>query len=334
MKIVVRIPNWIGDAILARPALDSLAARYPEADIAIAAAGWVRDLFGGEGGRFRLLSLDGSGSTRDIKASAALRAERFDLGLLLTNSFGSALQLRQAGIPERWGYGRDGRGFLLTRAVKPPDPQTQPRHQVHYYLDLLKKLGLPTLPPSLRLDLSEAERDQARRRLEEMGAGDGRPLVILNPGASYGPAKRWPAERFAALAGLLVRGRRARILLTGSPAEAAVTAEVASLMDEPAIDGAGRTTLRELLGLISRAALFVSNDSGPMHMANALRVPVVAVFGPTEPRATGPFHVPSTVLHKEAPCGPCLYRVCPFDHRCLRAITAEEAYEACLAHLG
>ncbi len=334
MKIVVRIPNWIGDAILARPALDSLAAHFPDAEIAVAAAGWVRDLFGDEGGRPRILNLNGSGSPRDMKAAEALRAERFDLGILFTNSFGSALQFRKAGIPARWGYGRDGRGFLLTRAVRPPDPQAEPRHQVHYYLDLLGRLGIPAIAPSLRLGLSAAEREEAQRRLRELGAGDGRPLVVFNPGASYGPAKRWPAERFAVLAEHLRRARGARIVLTGSAGESAVTAEIASRMDEPPIDLAGRTTLRGLLGIIGEASLFVTNDSGPMHMANALRVPVVAIFGPTEPRATGPFHFPATVLRKDAPCGPCLYRTCPFDHRCMLAITAEEAFEACLAHLG
>jgi len=334
MKIVVRIPNWIGDAILARPALDSLAARFPEADIAVAAAGWVRDLFGEEAGGPRLLNLNGTGSPRDMKASQALRAEGFDLGILFTNSFGSALQFRKAGIPERWGYGRDGRGFLLTRSVRPPDPQAEPRHQVHYYLDLLAGLGLPTIRPSLRLSLSPAEKEEAGRRLRELGAEDGRPLVVLNPGASYGPAKRWPADRFAALAGLLRRSRRARIVLTGAAEEAPLTAEIAALLDEPPIDLAGRTSLRGLLGIISRAALFVSNDSGPMHIANALRVPVVAIFGPTEPRATGPFHFPSTVLYRNPPCGPCLHRTCPFDHRCLRAIAAEDVLDACLAHLG
>ncbi|MDD8025256.1 MAG: lipopolysaccharide heptosyltransferase II [Acidobacteriota bacterium] len=326
MKIVVRIPNWVGDAILARPALDSLAAHFPGAEIVVAAADWVRDLFGREEGGPRVLTLDGKGS------ADALRAEAFDLGLLFTNSFGTALQFRKAGIPERWGYRRDGRGFLLTKGVKPPDSQAEPRHHIHYYLDLLNKLGLPTLEPELRFRLAPNERREAKALLRAQGAGDGRPLVVLNPGASYGPAKRWPAERFAALAGLL-RRREARIVLTGSAEEAALTAEIAAALDEPPIDLAGRTTLRSLLGIIGEAALFVTNDTGPMHLANALRVPVVAIFGPTEPRATAPFHPPATVLKKDAPCGPCLYRTCPFDHRCLRSISAEEAFQACLAYL-
>jgi heptosyltransferase-2 len=334
MKIVVRIPNWIGDAILARPALDSLAAHFPGADIAVAAGGWVRDLFGTEEGGPRVLTINGGKTRSELRTAAeVLRAEAFDLGLLFTNSFGSALQFRRAGIPERWGFRRDGRGLLLTRGVKPPDPQAEPRHQIYYYLDLLRKLGLPTIEPELRFSLSPAEKLAAKARLRELGADDGRPLVILNPGAAYGPAKRWPAERYAALAGLLVRGRNARILLTGSADESALTAEIAASLDEPPIDLAGRTTLRGLLALIGEAALFVTNDTGPMHMANALRIPVVAVFGPTEPRATAPFHAPAAVLKKDAPCGPCLYRSCPFDHRCMTAITAEEAYRAGLAFL-
>lgn len=332
MKIVVRIPNWIGDAILARPALDSLAARYPEAEIVIAAGEWVRDLFGSE---YHVLTIDGGKTRRGLGSAAeVLRAEAFDIGILFTNSFGSALLLRKAGIRERWGYRRDGRSFLLTRGVKPPDPQAEPRHHVHYYLDLVRELGIPPVNPVLRFVLTPAERAEAKARLRELGAEQGRPLVILNPGASYGSAKRWPAERFAALAGRLRRSVNARFVLTGSAEEAPLTAEIAASLEEPAIDLAGRTTLRGLLGIMAEAALFVTNDTGPMHMANALRVPVVAVFGPTEPRATAPFHTPSVVLKKDAPCGPCLYRDCPFDHRCMRAITAEEAAAACLTFFG
>ncbi len=332
MNIVVRIPNWVGDAILARPALDSLAARYPEAEIVIAAGEWVRDLFGSE---YRVLTIDGGKTRRGLDSAAeVLRAEAFDLGILFTNSFGSALLFRKAGIRERWGYRRDGRGFLLTRGVKPPDPQAEPRHHIHYYLDLVRELGIAPVNPVLRFALTPAERAAAKARLRELGAEQGRPLVILNPGASYGPAKRWPAERFAALAGRLRRAVDVRFVLTGSAEEAPLTAEIAASLAEPAIDLAGRTTLRGLLGIMAEAALFVTNDTGPMHMANALRVPVVAVFGPTEPRATAPFHPPSVVLKKEAPCGPCLYRDCPFDHRCMRAITAEEAAAACLPFFG
>lgn len=334
MKIVVRFPNWVGDAILARPALDSLAARYPEAEIVIAAGEWVRDLFGAEPGGFRVLAIDGGRTRRGLAAAAeALRAEAFDIGLLFTNSFGSALLLRKAGIPERWGYRRDGRSVLLTRGVKPPDPQAEPRHHVHYYLDLVQALGFPPVDPVLKLTPTPAERAEAKARLREQGAEEGRPLVILNPGAAFGPAKRWPAERFAALAGRLRHAAGARIVLTGSAEEAPLTAEIAAGLEEPPIDLAGRTTLRGLLGIMAEASLFVTNDTGPMHMANALRVPVVAVFGPTEPRATAPFHPPSVVLKKDAPCGPCLYRTCPFDHRCLKAITAEEALTAGLAFL-
>ena len=157
MKIVVRIPNWIGDAILARPALDSLAAHFPGADIAVAAGGWVRDLFGAEEGGPRVLTLNGGQNRSELRTAAeVLRAEAFDLGLLFTNSFGSALQFRKAGIPERWGYRRDGRGF-------PADPRRQAARSpgrappsALYYLDLLAKLGLPTLEPELRFRLSPA----------------------------------------------------------------------------------------------------------------------------------------------------------------------------------
>jgi heptosyltransferase-2 len=170
--------------------------------------------------------------------------------------------------------------------------------------------------------------------LEAEGVDRRRLLAVFNPGASYGPAKRWPADRFAALADRLAAERNAQVILTGAAGEADIAAAVAAAMKTKPINLAGRTTLRRLLAVIAEAALFVTNDTGPMHMANALRVPIVAVFGPTEPVATAPFHQPARVLKKEAPCWPCLYRQCPFDHRCMTAITPDEAFAACAETLG
>jgi heptosyltransferase II len=335
VKIVVRTPNWVGDAILALPAIDSLAINFPEAEITIAAGDWVREIFIPESGRRGILSLPAVTSLSGWKAAAeAIRRPGFDLAVLLTNSFGSALPFYRARVPERWGYRRDGRGPLLTRSVNPPDPQAEPRHHLYYYLDLLTGLGLKTVAPDLRLRVPDEERFAARVELQAAGVDRSKPVVILNPGASYGPAKRWPADRFAALADHLARARGARIVITGAAGEAPIAAAVAAAMTTAPINLAGRTTLRRLLAVIGEASLFITNDTGPMHMANALRVPIVALFGPTEPKATAPFHAPSVVLKKEAPCWPCLYRSCPFDHRCMTAITPDEAFAACDAVLG
>jgi heptosyltransferase-2 len=205
---------------------------------------------------------------------------------------------------------------------------------VRYYLDLIAGLGLRTWPPEIRLEARPEDRDRARKMLRTAGADPGRPLVILNAGASYGPAKRWPPERFAALGGMLEEGKNVGLVLTGAAEDSALAERISTLLGRRPANLVGRTSVRELIGTISLASLFVTNDTGPMHIANALRVPVVAVFGPTDPTVTGPYHPPAVVLKKEAVCWPCLYRECPYDHRCLAAVGPEEVYAAATEFLG
>ncbi|HEX9902047.1 MAG TPA: lipopolysaccharide heptosyltransferase II [Acidobacteriota bacterium] len=333
MKFLVRTPNWIGDAVLARPALESLRRNYPESEIWLLAKDWVKELFEMDGLSNGVLPLgDIRGPRAFARLARRLKEQRFDAGLLLTNSFASALLFTLARIPERWGYRRDGRGPFLTRSVPVPELEP-PKHQVHYYLDLLKGLGLSVAAPALRMSLPEKENRAARQSLQALGLNLKRPLVILNPGAAYGPAKRWPAERFADLGALLQQKKKAEIIITGSSGEEDLAAGIASRLPRPPTVLAGRTSLRQLLGLIGQARLFVTNDTGPMHLANVLSVPVVALFGPTDPVVTGPFHPPAVVLKKEAACWPCLYRKCPYDHRCLANIKTEEVLEAALRFL-
>jgi heptosyltransferase-2 len=329
MRIVVRVPNWIGDVMFALPALESLQENYPGAEIWLAGAPWVRDLLAGLAWGERTFQLDPTKGIGGLRAAARdVRERGFDLGLLLTNSFGSALLFALAKIPERWGYKRDGRGLLLTKAL-PAEASDPPLHMVGYYLRLLEGLGLRTVPPEIRLSVTDGECERARADLGALGISSGRPLVILNPGAAYGPAKRWPAARFAELGRLFQERRGADIAVTGAASDTGLAAEIGAALTRKPADLTGRTTLRGLLGVMSRAAVVVTNDTGPMHMANALRVPVVGVFGPTDPRATAPFHPPAAVLKKDGvPCWPCFYRECPYDHRCMTAVTAEEAFAA------
>ncbi len=328
MKIVVRTPNWIGDTLMALPAIESLRRNFPSDEIWIAAPAWVREIFAGEEWSGRLWPLDSPKRGNDFFAAAAkLRAPSFDAGLLLTNSFGSAAVFALAGIPERWGYAREGRGFLLTKKVRARRGD-EPSHMVRYYLDLVEGLGWKTHPAEIRLTVTSSEAERGRALLTAAGLDPGRPLAILNPGAAFGPAKRWPADRFAALARILQDRHGLEIAVTGGVEDRLSAQVVQSAVSRPAADLTGRTTLRELLGVIRAAAVFVTNDTGPMHMANALRVPVVAVFGPTEPAVTAPYHEPRTILKKDVVCWPCLYRECPYDHRCMLSITAEETAEA------
>ncbi|MFZ2052966.1 MAG: lipopolysaccharide heptosyltransferase II [Candidatus Aminicenantales bacterium] len=328
MKILIRVPNWIGDSVLARPAIESIASHFSGGEIWLSAADWVRDLFSPDPAIAGVLPLSPVNDVRRLQAAARLlKAHRFEAGILLTNSFGSALLFFLAGIPKRWGYAADGRSSLLTRAVRRANPDS-PRHQVHYYLDLVSGLGLTTRPPELRLSVPPEEKERARQRLLNLGLDPQRPLVILSPGASYGPAKRWPASRFARLAALFQAQNDAAILIIGSAGEAEIAAAIVSSLDKKPAVLTGQTTLPQLLGLISLASLFVSNDTGPMHLANALHVPVVAIFGPTDPEVTGPFEQPAAVIKKDVPCWPCSYRTCPYDHRCMTRIEPEEVYRA------
>ncbi len=328
MKIVIRVPNWIGDAVLAMPAIESVRDNFPQASISIAAKSWVKDLFVSNSLAADVLSLPEANDVKSLWTVAQdLKARSFDLGLLLTNSFGSAFLFYLARIPKRWGYGTDGRTVLLTKSVALKESDA-PRHQLFHYLDLLRSLGLRTVSPELKLCVSPSKSRAARNRLLSMGLDLRKPLVIICPGASYGPSKRWPASHFARLASLLQERREVDILVIGSAEESGVAATVASAMEKKPAVLAGETTLNDLAGLISHASLFVSNDTGPMHMANALGVPVVAIFGPTDPAVTGPFQKPSVCLKKDVPCWPCSYRKCPYDHRCLMSIDPEEVFQA------
>jgi len=334
MKIVVRTPNWIGDAILALPAIEGLKKNFPQAEIWLAVSDWVKDLFPADDVGPKIIPLGRVGHFKNLRNSAGhLKEFGFDVALLLTNSFASALLFYLAGVPERWGYRRDGRSLLLSKGVLWKEP-AEALHLVHYYLNLIESLGLKTPAPEIRLTVTAEEKSQARAKLAALGIDAKKPLVLLNPGAAYGPAKRWPSAKFAELAGILQGRKNVEVLITGSAGEAELAESIASSLPVRPKSLAGKTSLRELLGLMSQSVLFVTNDSGPMHMANALRVPVVAIFGPTDPKITGPFHPPSAVHKKDVPCWPCLYRCCPYDHRCMTNISAEEVFESCAAYLG
>lgn len=329
MKIVVRAPNWIGDSILALPAIAALHENFPDAKIWICGLGWIKDIF---------LPLDYVEGVIPLKSPSLLRgliqnARRlkklqFDVGLLLTNSFSSALLFFLAKIPQRWGYDRDFRAVLLTKKVK-PKIHTLAEHQAKYYTSLLSGLGLHVSPQALVLPLDPAVKQQARNLLVSLGITFHRPLVVVNPGAFYGTAKRWPVPRFAELATVLQENKKADILIVGSADELALAQTIASLMKHSPFILTGKTTVSQLAGVLLHAALFVANDSGPMHMANSLNVPVVAIFGPTDPQLTGPYQQPSMVVKKETACWPCRYRECPTDHRCMESISAADVFRAC-----
>jgi lipopolysaccharide heptosyltransferase II len=329
-KILVREVNWVGDAVLTLPTLDALDRRYPEAEIVVLGRSWVAGLFGGQRSVDRVVTYDSAGAHGGLAGRWALartlRAERFDLTVLFPNSFDAALVPWLAGIPVRVGYPTDGRRVLLTHPVK-PSAGTGERHQVFRYLRLARALGgdgdgLPRL--AVCADAVRA----ADELLGPHGVEAGASWIAVNPGSVYGSAKRWPAERFAAVADALAARRGAKVVLVGSGRETAVLQDVARAMRAAAVVLGGRTEVGMLPGLLRRARLLLTNDTGAMHVAAAVGTPVLAIFGPTDIEATGPLGPWCRTVREPVPCSPCLLRECPIDHRCMLGITVEAVVRA------
>jgi tetraacyldisaccharide 4'-kinase/lipopolysaccharide heptosyltransferase II len=371
-RVLVRVPNWVGDAVMALPTLAGVQALFPQAAITVLAAPRVAPLFAGQPGVAEVVIYPpGLGKWRAIwwlrhgnnltdsgyastpsptlppqggggkepkspitsswsrilenrKQKTENRKPRFDLGLALPNSWEAALNLWLAGAKARLGYDTQGRGPLLNLAVSGSD-RLAGLHTVYYLLGVLEGLGgvKSFVPPRLYLREEEVKA-AADLLISEPGAG---PWVGLSPGAAFGPAKRWPPERFAALGLELQKEFGVRLALLGGPEDRAAAAAVKASLPG-ALDLSGRTTLRQALGVLTHLKLLITNDSGLMHAAAALRTPLVAIFGSTDPAATGPFTDRAAVLHHPLPCSPCLQRTCDRDYQCLLDITVPEVLDA------
>ncbi len=339
-RIVVRGPNWLGDIVMALPALAAVRRAFPSSTLALAVPAPFAPVGRAIAGIDEVVPLAGTGVRHLRGHAAALAAGRFDLGILLTNSFASGLAVKLAGVPQRWGVRRDLRGPLLTRAVEParvpadaaPAVPFPADHHAGYYLAVLRALDIAHVPGPFALTVEEDTRARAGTLLETGGRRANTPIVALAPGAAYGQAKRWPPER-AAEAIVALADRGVQVVLVGAPSDRAASRAILSqLSTRPAvpvspIDLVGRTTLAELMGVFSWSGAVVSNDSGAMHVAAGVGRPVVAIFGPTDERRTAPIgeHV---VIKQDVWCRPCLLRECPIDHRCLRTLPASRIVEA------
>ena len=338
-KIVVRAANWIGDAVLSLPALEALRARFPEAQIVLLAKPLVSDVYRYLSIADRQIIYDPQGEHRGVagfgKLVRQLREEQFDAAVLFQNAFHAAWMAWRARIPVRIGYARDGRARLLTNALEVP-PAAVCGHQAYYYLQLLFRAGIIERPEpprpleEVRLVVQPDEKNWAVRRLESLGLHGPRFLIGIVPGASFGPAKRWPAARFAELADRLITALNADVLIFGSEAERELAGEVAQEMEHTPVVVAGETTLRQAMAMLEHCRLAVTNDSGPMHVASALALPVVAVFGSTDAIATGPFGPFSRVVQNPVTCSPCGLRACPIDFRCMEGLGVAAVYRVAL----
>jgi len=336
-RILVRATNWIGDAVLTTPALAALRARFPQARIALLAKPAVAELLQCHPAIDDIVPYCDPGPHTGLggRLSLALQLNRgrYDLAVLLQNAFEAAAITALAGIPNRYGYATDGRSFLLTHRV-PLTPKVRRTHQVEYYLELLKPLGVSGEPsaPTLRTTLGEDA--AAVEHLRAFGVKPEQIVIGLNPGSVYGSAKRWLPERFAQVADRLAAEHGACVLIFGGNGEEELGHAISSMMTAPTIVFSGRTTVRQLMALIKRCRLFITNDTGPMHVAAAFNVPLVAIFGPTNPSTTSPYGSSHELVRHSVECSPCLLRDCPIDHRCMQGIGVDAVHAAAQRQLG
>lgn len=329
MSLAVRVPNWIGDGVMAMPTLRALQRAFPEDELVPVALDYLADLYLSVPGVARVVSLPRNASGRGLfTATRRIRTSGCRRGLLLPNSFGSALLFRLAGVEDLTGYARDGRSFLLRHPVAPPTPGGP---FFRYYLHLAEALigtSLPKVEDDDRLSVLPAEATAADTLLTAAAVPTTAPLLGIAPGAAFGAAKAWPVDRFHdLLRGMTRRHPGLRLLIFGSAAEREVNARLVTGI-AAAVDFTGRLPLRRTIALMARCRAFLANDSGLMHVASSLRVPLVALFGPTDPTATAPLSRVRAVLHHPPECAPCRHRACPTDHRCMTAIEVEEVAAA------
>lgn len=340
VRLLVRSTNWIGDAIMTTPAIRTIGENFPDTEITLLALPWVSDVFASCPHIDRIFIYDREGRHRGMSGKLLLaqdlRRERFDGAILLQNAFEAALITTLARIPARGGYTTDGRGLLLTHGVRKP-ADIDRRHQVHYYQQMLAGLGLNTGPNELELFIAPEKLARARQALgQAFGSGGRVPVVGFNPGAAYGPAKRWPAEKFAQLARMLHKQTNCTILVFGTRADTRAAEVIRQPLPDQKrfMDLTGKTDLGTAMAYISCCDAFVTNDSGLMHVAAAVNTPLVALFGSTDHVATGPYSKRALVVRKSLPCSPCLKTHCPEKHfACMENISAEEVFSSVIGLL-
>ncbi len=312
------------------PALRVLRSRFSEAEIVVLAKPWVADLYLGERSVDRVIAVQGASGARDWQAKwetvRLLRRERFDLAVLFPNSFESAALVFFSGVRRRIGYARDGRSPLLTNAIPLPRPGETPRHERYYYLELLRRAELSDRNPDseeIRLDGASEARERGQQLFRNHGIA--MPVVGVSPGAAYGNAKRWLPERFAEAAARLAQRMGGSVAVFGASGEHALCEWVAAVSG--GINLAGVTTLREFIDMTAACDFYLCNDSGAMHIASALGVSSVTVFGPTDETATGPSGSAARIVREPVECAPCKLRECPIDHRCMTRVTTDRVVD-------
>jgi heptosyltransferase-2 len=335
-RILVRGANWVGDTVLTYPAVQQLKTLFPHSHLSILVSSPLVDLWKTFPYVDEIIPLQkekGIGSLgRDLTVGRSLMERSFDLAVILPRSFRSAFQIYLARIPIRIGYRDKGRSFLLTHGIHRTQEVLR-SHRVHYFQKLTEPLGEAGSYPTPRIFLREEDRRWAEQVLTDLNLSDGKLLIGMNPGATYGLAKCWYPDRFGDLGKRLCKKWDATLLLFGKEEERPIAREILKNSEDGGIDLTGKTSLLQLAALLERCQLLVTNDTGTMHVAAAVGTPVIALFGSTDPSVTGPWGNGHVVVRKDVPCSPCLKRVCPADHRCMDLITVDEVEEAVIGRL-
>jgi len=326
--------NWIGDAVMTLPAIGTIREYFPAAEISILANPLVAPVFANHPWVDRVITFDENGAHNGVagrfRLAGELRKHAFDLAIILPNSLNAALVPWLAGIPVRLGKTGDGRTLLLTHRF-PRSLQPAGVHQSHNYLAILKFFGITGGTKTQFLVTTEAEDAAIAARLCEQGITACDFVLGINPGATYGSAKRWYPDRFVAVARALAAKWNAKVVISGGPGETAIAADIEHGLAGECLNLAGRTSVRELMAVVKRCNFFITNDSGPMHLAAAFGVPLVAIFGSTDHSTTYPLSAKALVVRESVDCAPCMKRECPTDHICMKAVKAETVIEQALA---
>jgi len=329
-RILVRGTNWIGDVVMSLPAIAAVRKTFPESYIAVLAKSWVADLYRSCPDVDEVIIYRDPGAHHGVagkyRLARELSRECFDAAILLQNAFEAALIAWWARVPVRAGYDSDGRRILLTHAVT-RTRAIRCRHQTEYYREMVKNLGCVDAGNTIPLRYDDENRAVVCRFRRDFHIDDDAILVGIAPGAAYGPAKRWFPERFAAVAERIRREYGAAVLLFGSAGDAEQADTVCRSTAAPLINLAGKTSLHEAYSLIGACDLYISNDSGLMHLAGALNIPLVAIFGSTNHVTTAPAGEHSVIVRKDVPCSPCLKKTCPTDFRCMDLITVDDVHK-------
>ena len=331
-KILLRAPNWVGDSAVATPAMRAIRAKFPDAEITVMVRPSVSGVFASAGFVDRVWTEPRPSGLREwFRIARDVRRQQFDMAVLFPNSFESAAMVFLGGVRQRIGYSMDSRGWMLTHRIQ---GEKRKVHHVNYYLELAKAVSADVSNPSMEMTARSEDRANARKLLAAAGIPANARFMVLSPGAAFGAAKRWGDQQFAAAADTLADEYKLAVVIIGSEGERSISDSIRHFMKATPVILNGKTSLETLIGLIAESSLMLGNDSGPVHLASALGIPAVAVFGATDYIVAAPYGPLGRAVHVPVECSPCWLRECPIDHRCMTRVSPEMVCSAAREVLG